>query len=498
MADRDDGVLALERVPTGITGLDDILRGGFLEGGVYIIQGSPGAGKTVLANEICFRHAAAGGRAAYVTLLAEMHTRLLQHLRPMSFFDESVIPKSLYYVSAFHTLEGDGLKGLVDVLRREIKGQKADLLVLDGLVAAEESAPSDREFKKFIHEIQAHAAASGCTVLLLTSGGLGKATAEHTMVDGVLELEDQLFEFRTERSLIVRKFRGSGFLRGRHSFRITDDGVKFFPRIEAAFASTSRPDVPSHSQVTTGVAGLDKMLFGGLPAGTTTGLIGPSGIGKTTLGLHYLSAATAAEPGLHFGFFETPPRLCLKAKNLGLQMGLAVDRGDVELLWQPQRESVLDELAHRLLEAVRRRKVKRLFIDGLGGFLESATSPQRVSRFFSCLTNELRALGATTIFTMEVQDIVGHDVRVPIAGLSALVENLVFLRFVELNCSLHRLISVHKVRDAGHDSHLREFFITDKGVKTGDVFSGVEGVTTGVAREPGAGATTSLASTPDV
>ena len=256
MTKSDEPVPSLARLSSGIGGLDDILRGGFLEGGVYILQGSPGAGKTVLANEICFRHAAQGGRAAYVTLLAEMHTRLLQHLRPMAFFDESVIPESLYYVSAFQTLEGDGLKGLIDVLRREIKGQKADLLVVDGLVAAQESAPSDREFKKFINELQAHASASGCTVLLLTSGMLRHVSAEHTMVDGVFELEDQLFEFRTERSLIVRKFRGSGFLRGRHSFRITDEGVKFFPRVEAVFASASQADILSDAKISVGIPGI--------------------------------------------------------------------------------------------------------------------------------------------------------------------------------------------------------------------------------------------------
>jgi circadian clock protein KaiC len=159
----------------------------------------------------------------------------------------------------------------------------------------------------------------------------------------------------------------------------------------------------------------------------------------------------------------------------------------------------LDELAHRLLEAVRRRKVKRLFIDGLGGFLESAISPQRVSRFFSCLTNELRALGVTTIFTMEVPEITGPVIRVPATGLSALLENLIFLRFVERGSSLHRLVSVHKVRDSGHDPSLREFFITDRGVHIGEVFSGVEGVTTGVAREPAsAAASPQPPTTPDV
>jgi circadian clock protein KaiC len=158
----------------------------------------------------------------------------------------------------------------------------------------------------------------------------------------------------------------------------------------------------------------------------------------------------------------------------------------------------MDELAHRLIDAVRRRKVKRLFIDGLGGFLESATSPQRLSRFFSCLTNELRALGATTVFTMEVPEIVGPVVKVPASGLSAMLENLIFLRFVERGSSLHRLVSVHKVRDSGHDPCMREFFITDRGVHVGDVFSGVEGVTTGVAREPASAAANHPKPTPDV
>jgi circadian clock protein KaiC len=268
--------------------------------------------------------------------------------------------------------------------------------------------------------------------------------------------------------------------------------------VEVALATTSRPQVLSDDKIATGIPGVDKMLLGGLPVATTTGLIGASGIGKTTFGLHFLSASSVAEPGLLFGFFEPPERLCLKARHQDLVVGAAVERGDVELLWQPQRENVLDELAHRLLGAVRRRGVKRLFIDGLGGFLESATSPQRVARFFSCLMNELRALGTTTVFTMEVPEIAGPVVRVPSTGLSALLENLIFLRFVERDSSLHRLVSVHKVRDSGHDPCLREFFITDRGIHVGEALSGVEGITTGVARQPASAAASPRPITPDV
>lgn len=481
----------LRRIPTGILGLDEILHGGFLEGGVYIVQGTPGAGKTILGNEFCFRHTRAGGRAAYVTLLAEMHTRMLQHLRPMSFFDEAVIPEALYYVSAFQNLEDNGLQGLIDLLRREIKNHRSSLLVIDGLVAAEESARSDGEFKKFIHQIQAHAGAYDCTVLLLTSGSRGHVRPEHTMVDGVLELEDHLLQFRTERTLQVRKFRGSSFMRGRHPFRITNDGIRLFPRIESAAADPERLCIhTSAARLSSGVAGLDEMLGGGLPACSSTGLCGASGVGKTTVGLHYLSKSSAAEPGLCFGFFETPEALRLKARTLGLPLDAAIERGHVEILWQAGKENILDELAYQLLSNIKRRKVKRVFIDGLNGFIDSASHPERIGRFFASLTNELNALRATTIFTMESREVVGGALGVPIPGISALVENLIFLRYVEYHSDLRRLVSVSKVRDSGHDPRLREFVISNTGMRVADVFTGTEGVTLGVAHElpsPGPG-----------
>ena len=135
-------------------------------------------------------------------------------------------------------------------------------------------------------------------------------------------------------------------------------------------------------------------------------------------------------------FYETPQRLQIKARHLNLGLQAAVDRGDVELLWQPQRENVLDELAHRLIGAVRRRKVRRLFIDGLGGFLESATSPQRVSRFFSCLTNELRAWVPRPFSPWKCPKSPAPSSGCHPSGVSALLENLVFLRFVERGSSL--------------------------------------------------------------
>ena len=171
------------RRPTGVPGLDRILEGGLLVAGVYIVQGPPGAGKTILANQICFHHASTGQRAVYVTLLAESHSRLFAHLRRMAFFDESAIPDRVYYIGGYSALQSGGLDALVALLRGVIQKNNATLLVVDGLVSAQESAPNDRDFKQFIHELQTLTELIGCTVILLTN--VERASGffpEHTMV----------------------------------------------------------------------------------------------------------------------------------------------------------------------------------------------------------------------------------------------------------------------------------------------------------------------------
>ena len=480
----DDDKSAFERVSTGIPGLDTVLRGGLLRGGVYIVQGVPGAGKTILANQFCFRHVASGGRAAFVTLLAESHTRMLQHLRPLDFFDESVIPESLYYVSGFNALENEGLKGLLDLLRREIRGHRATALVIDGFLAVEEAAPLARDLKKFVHEVQTYAAVANCTVLLLTNGSNRRVCPEHTMVDGLIDLGEQVFAIRTERSLVVRKFRGSGFLPGRHSYRIADGGMEVYPRIEAAFNTPSVADQAVSGAASTGVPELDEMLGGGLPIATTAAIVGPTGTGKTTLGLQFISRSSRSEPGLFFGFYETPVRLRQKSAALNIDLAAMEERGDVEIIWQSQGEHMLDELGHRLLESVRRRNVKRLFVDGLTGLVQAAVHPERIGRFFAVLANELRALGVTTLYTMELRDVVSSEVVLPIDGVSSLLENLIAFRYVEFNSRVHRLVSVIKVRDSDFDPSLREFRITAHGIEVGGTFGAREDVLRGAAHVP--------------
>jgi circadian clock protein KaiC len=319
-------------------------------------------------------------------------------------------------------------------------------------------------------------------MFLLTSAGEDSISPEHTMVDGLIELSDEQYGWRAARDLMVRKFRGSSYLRGRHAFRITGNGIEVFPRTESLLSEPSRDPGGEKRRVTTGSPSLDKMVGGGMTAGSTTLLVGPTGSGKTALGLQFLSASSADEPGLHFGFFEANARLLTKADSLGLGVRKLVKDGHVELMWQPPTEDLIDALAQQLLDAVRRRKVKRVVIDGLSGFQRLANSQDRIAPFFTALVNELRGLGVTTFASLEVPDLIGPIARAPVSELSTITENLMLMRYVELHSRLYRLVSILKVRDSDFDPILREFTLSKHGLVVGDSFNNVEALLSGFGR----------------
>jgi circadian clock protein KaiC len=479
----NSGDKEIERFPTFVSGLDVILSGGFLRGGLYMVQGPPGVGKTTLANQIVFNRAREGSRTLYVTMMGENHGRMMAHLHPMRFFDAAFIPDNVSYLSAYQVLEDEGIEGLSTLLRREVLARRTTLLVLDSMAAIEANAEAKSALKRFAYGLQVLASSTNCTMFLLTTASGATPAPEATMVDGLIELRQREYGLRMERRAVVHKLRGSRYLEGEHPFNITQEGVTFFPRVEAAFARPTSRAAPSGTRLSFGVPSLDAMFGGGLPVGAVAAAVGVAGAGKTTLGLHFLSGSSAEQPGLLFGCYESPERLRFRTAAIGIDLVGAEQRGDVEVLWCPTGEYILDELAHRLLDAVGRRKVKRLVIDGLSVFQEAALEPERIIRFWSVLSNELRARGVTTLHTVEQQELSGPEVRMPLRGIASLSDVMILLRFVELRSQLHRLISLLKVREGTFDPTLRRFSMGGAGIVVEEPFKGVEGILSGTARE---------------
>lgn len=475
-----------DRVESGIPRLDYILKGGFFKGGTYVLVGPPGGGKTILGNQYCFHHvsAAEDTRCVYMSLLVESHAKMLRHLSSLKFFDPKYIPDRIYYVSGYPRLREDGPGGLLNLIRTTILERKPTLFVIDGLESVWQFADSSQKLKEFVHELQLFVEMAGCTTLLMSLKDPSHAFSENAIVDGVVELTDTLVGPRAVRELTVHKFRGGDYQRGKHEVEITEGGLIIHPRTEIQFDKPPGEAKEERIRMAFGVPEFDKMLWGGIPSGSATALLGAPGSGKTMLGLSFLvEGAKQGQKGIYFGFYEPPPRLIEKAQQVGIDLEPYVKNGLVELIWQPPLEHMLDSLAEQLLEKIRAEQAprRRLFVDGIEGFRAASVYPDRMPRFLSALCNQLRMYDVTGLISEELA-LFRSEIDMPNPELGNVVETVVLLRYVELRSQLYRLISILKMRESRYDTSIREFQITDDGLKVADSFKSAEAILTGHAR----------------
>jgi circadian clock protein KaiC len=454
----------LKRLESGIKGFDALLKGGLVAGASYIVQGRPGSGKTILANQLGFNHVRRNGRVLFATLLAEPHDRLFHFLSTLSFFDRSAVGQSIQFVSAFDTLENDGLDEVVKLLRREITRQQSSLLILDGLLNARSRAETPLDTKQFISELQGHAAFAGCTVLFLTSSQLDDGSPEHTMVDGVIEMGEEIVGSRTVRRIKMRKTRGSGAIPGAHEFEINEQGISIYPRLESMLTRPALPPAMPHTMLSSGVDALDVHIGGGLLNASVTLIMGPSGAGKTSLGIQFLSRCSAEEPGLYFGFHESPQRAKAKARSLGRDFSSLEAAGAVHIDWNPASAGLIDRLCYELLERVERQQVKRVFIDSINALSRTAADPSRVLDVLETLLGELRARGVTVMASWEAHRLLDHRAGAITPDISGVVDNLLLVQFVQHRTELQRQVSILKIRDNAYDPSPLEVVMSNAGI----------------------------------
>ncbi|WP_201446889.1 ATPase domain-containing protein [Burkholderia gladioli] len=452
-----------DNVETGVPGLDEILGGGFVRGGLYLIEGMAGAGKTILSSQIGFHRVRQGERVLYMTLIAESHDKLLGHLRGLEFFDPSAVAQQMMFVSGYHELMKDGLDGFLKLIAASLANYRPGLLIIDGFRSAREFSETELSLSKFIHELNALVAAMDCTTLLLAPLSGNEPHPEHTLVDGLIELNRYSDGMRRAREIEVHKMRARNHLLGKHFFRITASGHAMYPRLEARYANLE-DERDLRQRLDTGLPHLDHLIGGGFVRGSTTTVIGPAGVGKTLLALQFLQAGIArGEKVVYLGFYESPQRLIGKAEAVGIRLREGFADGRLTMQWQPAVELEVDELAATTLALIRRLGASRLVIDGMEGFRDSALRPARFGLFLNAFTHALRDSGITTMLTEELPLYAdpshGKGMR-----LSALTENLILLRYVEADGRLRRMVSVVKQRESAHDTSLRELVIKSDGL----------------------------------
>jgi circadian clock protein KaiC len=456
-----------ERLSTGVPGIDMLLGGGLIRGGVYLVMGRPGTGKTTLSNQLAYFHAGQGARVVYITLLAETHARMLRNQQAFTFFRPELIGSSMIYLGGYLVLRERRLEGLLQMLRQVLRDEQPRVLIIDGIATAHALGESEVSLKEFVAELQVLADMSSCTTLIAANMTSEQANgAEHSMVDGLIELTLKRSEQRTFREIEVLKFRGGDHFLGCHDLEIATSGLVVRPRTELLLAKRAQGARPcSDERRETGISHLDAMLGGGFLSGSVTMLLGFAGSGKTLFATHFLEAGAArGEPGLYFGFYEAPQRLIEAAENVGLPLQKRVSEGSVAILWQPPLRHGLEALAERLLSEVESRGIRRLVIDGLDGIRQSATFPERSIRFITALANDLRCRDVTVLITEETQKLFGPEVEVRIEGMSALVDNIILLEYLDVGPELRRLLSIVKQRGSGYDTAVRELCISDTGI----------------------------------
>ncbi len=484
--------LHVRQLPTGVAGLDRLLRGGLRAGGLYVVLGGPGTGKSILAHQIAAAEIRRGGSVLYLTALVESHQSIIAQAATLCFFDPAWVSHQLYYASLYPAIRRGGLDAVTGEMRRLTADRAPSLLIIDGLTALRLAAGSRLEYQAFLHALEALATLSGATILLLAHPrhahpGRLVEPSDPTLVvaDGVVALKTASMHLREIRLASVVKLRGVAAIRGWHTADITADGLQLFPRLEAIVAADGLPPhVPELERYELDVEGLTKMMGGGLPNSTSTFVVGTPGSGKTFLGLAFLTGGIKHEhPALFFGFHETPDRLLLKADGIGLPLRRGVECGLIQLDWRPPSELLSDKLAEEIIRVVDDRGVRRLVIDGYEQFHRGATVGDRSRDFFSAFCDLLKVRGVATVWTQDMKRIAGPAFDLPL-GDSQIIDSIIHLRSTEAHARFRRLIAILKVREQDSDRSIREFSIGKKGIRVGAVFKEGEALLTGLPQLP--------------
>ncbi len=481
------------KASTGVAGLDDILGGGLAAGHVFLLEGTPGTGKTTIALRFLLEGSRAGETCLYITLSetdAELRAGAASHgwtiddsitvfelVPPETVLDGSR-QQSLLYSSDLEL--GETTKAIVEVFERV----KPNRVVLDSLSEIRLLAQSSLRYRRQLLALKHYFARHSATVLMLDdrTSELSDKTA-HSIVHGVIQLEELAPNYGAERRrLRIIKYRGTHFRGGFHDFTIQTGGVVVFPRLRAVEHRTKF----DRKQVSSGIAELDAILGGGLEQGTSTLVLGPAGTGKSLFTLQFVWAALRrGEKAAMFVFDEELGLLFARSRALGYDLEAVQNKGTLHIEQVDAAELSPGEFACRVRTTLDQSRVSSVVIDSLNGYQAAMPDESSLVLHIHELLQYLNRRGANTFLTVAQHGLVG-DMRTPV-DVTYLADTVILLRYFEAVAQVRRAVSVIKKRAGGHEETIREYRIGGSGLTIGPPLVDFQGVLHGVPTFIGGG-----------
>jgi circadian clock protein KaiC len=478
----------LARIRTGVAGLDAILGGGLPDLSINIVMGRPGTGKTIFTHQVIFANLAAGGRALYLTTLAEPAMKMLRYLQEFSFVDQAKMGQDLVYLDIGEIIREKGIAETMTYIFTAVKEHKPAIVAVDSFKAVHDLSTDRTEMRKFGFDLAVHLTTWGVSAFLV-----GEYAFQDIQEEPIFAIADSILCFHTEthglhaqRYVEAAKVRGSDYFSGKHPYVTSSDGLKVYPRMKA-------PDVfeewsGSGERVQSGLAELDRMLWGGLPAGSATMIAGGAGTGKTLLGLHFVAAAAArGVSSLIVSYQETPGQFTQIARSFGWDLPALQARGLVRYVYRSPVEIQPDIHFAEVREVVQAAGARLVLLDSLKDLEIATPDKTRFKDYIYSLVNEFKSQGVTLLLTNEIMELFG-PFTLSEHGVSFIADNVLLLRYVELAGRMSRALSVMKMRGSQHSKEIFEFEIDDRGVKLLSPIRAVTGVLTGMPAVGDAGA----------
>ena len=462
--------VAIRTLPTGVRGLDEILTGGIPEFSFNVIAGMPGCGKTTMAHQIVFANATVKKPALYFTVLGEPAVKMLRYQQQYSFFDASKVGKAIRFINLSELVLNQDLNVVLDEIVKQVTAISPSVVVVDSFRTVMRKVPAttagEMEMQAFIQGLTQFLTSWQATTFLVGEFGEEETRGNplFTIADGLFWLSQKVERNSVVRKLQIVKVRGRGSVPGLHTVRISDAGLQAFSRTLGF--ERKKMNVMRRQRLSMGIPALDKMLGGGVLEGDSLLIAGPSGTGKTALATQFIAAGLRnGEAAIMAIFEERPKGYTDRADSFGLNLKTAQERAKLEIIFLRPLDLSVDETMQEILDAVDRIGAKRLVIDSLVS-LEMALAPGFREDFRESLYRLIAALtgaGVTILSTVEVEDtFTGFSFSH--YTISFLTDDIIRLRYVEIDGQLRKIMAVIKMRGGNHSKDIREYVITDKGV----------------------------------